>query len=77
LTVGIAYVRVLPFSVLAMAIAVLAIASMAIAQDSITINGDDDLTAANGVTGGSGTAADPYIIEGLNITGTENQSSRA
>jgi len=56
-----------------MAIAVLAIASMALGQDSITINGEDDLTAANGVTGGSGTSSDPYIIEGLNITGTENQ----
>ena len=56
-----------------MAIAVLAIASMALGQDSITINGDDDLTAANGVTGGSGTAADPFIIEGLNISGTENR----
>ena len=72
LAAGSAYVRVLTFSVLAMAVAVLAIASMAIAQDSITINGDDDLTAANGVTGGSGTKSDPYIIEGLNITGTES-----
>jgi len=33
----------------------------------IFINGDGNFTAANGVTGGSGTAADPYRIEGWEI----------
>ncbi len=64
--------QVLPFSVLALVVALVAIASIALAQDSITINGDDDLTTENGVTRGKGTAADPYVIEGLNITGTES-----
>ncbi len=33
----------------------------------ILIQGDQDFTAANGVTGGSGTQADPYVIEGWEI----------
>jgi Intracellular proteinase inhibitor/Bacterial Ig domain/Periplasmic copper-binding protein (NosD) len=33
-------------------------------RPSIIINGDDEFTAANGVSGGSGTAEDPYVIEG-------------
>ncbi len=33
----------------------------------ILIQGDQDFTAANGVTGGSGTEADPYVIEGWEI----------
>jgi parallel beta-helix repeat protein len=33
----------------------------------ILINGNSDFTAANGVTGGSGTPADPYIISGWKI----------
>ncbi len=33
----------------------------------IRIDGDGDLTAQNGVTGGSGTAGDPWIIENLEI----------
>lgn len=33
----------------------------------IYINGDGGFTPANGVTGGSGTPADPYIIEGWEI----------
>jgi parallel beta-helix repeat protein len=33
----------------------------------ITIFSNWDFTAANGVTGGSGTSTDPYIIEGWNI----------
>lgn len=36
-------------------------------HDPIFIIGNDDFTAANGVTGGSGTHADPYIIEGWEI----------
>lgn len=38
----------------------------------ILINGDANFTAANGVTGGSGTAADPYVIEGWDINGSEH-----
>lgn len=34
----------------------------------ISINGDSDFTAANGVTGGSGTSDDPYVIAGWTIT---------
>jgi len=34
----------------------------------IYISGNADFTASNGVTGGSGTANDPYVIEGWNIT---------
>ena len=37
-------------------------------HDPIMIKGNHDLTAANGITGGSGTADDPYIIEGWQIT---------
>ncbi len=33
----------------------------------IYINGDTNFTAANGVTGGSGTPSDPYIIQGWDI----------
>lgn len=38
----------------------------------ISILRNSDFTAANGVTGGSGTVTDPYIIEGweINLTGT-------
>src|SRR3990170_3478903 len=34
----------------------------------ISILGNGDFTAANGVTGGSGTPSDPYIIEGWDIS---------
>src|SRR6266702_94864 len=34
----------------------------------IVINGNSDFNSGNGVTGGSGTASDPYVIEGWNIT---------
>jgi len=33
----------------------------------ILINGNSEFAAANGVTGGSGTASDPYVIQGWNI----------
>lgn len=36
-------------------------------HSSIYIDGDGDFTAANGVTGGNGTASDPYLIEGWYI----------
>jgi parallel beta-helix repeat protein len=37
-------------------------------HDPIWIDGDDAFTAENGVVGGDGTADDPYIIEGWEIT---------
>jgi len=37
------------------------------AHEPIYIYGDDDFTIANGVMSGSGTAGDPYIIEGWRI----------
>ncbi|TET90893.1 MAG: DUF1416 domain-containing protein [Methanomassiliicoccales archaeon] len=40
-----------------------------IPHDPISINGNADFTPANGVTGGSGTPSDPYIIEGWDIEG--------
>ncbi len=36
----------------------------------ILIDGDVNFTAANGVTGGSGAAADPFVIEGWDINGS-------
>lgn len=38
---------------------------------AISIDGDAGFTAANGVTGGSGTAADPYVIAGWTIDATQ------
>lgn len=38
------------------------------AHDPIVISGDSGFTPANGVTGGSGSSADPYIISGWEIT---------
>ncbi|UCH88930.1 MAG: right-handed parallel beta-helix repeat-containing protein [Thermoplasmata archaeon] len=38
------------------------------AHAPILIEGDGNFTSGNGVTGGSGTAGDPYIIEGWDIT---------
>ncbi len=38
-------------------------------HDPVKITSDADFTSANGVTGGSGTADDPYIISGLIIDG--------
>lgn len=36
----------------------------------IVINGNANFTAANGVTGGTGTPSDPYVIEGWEINAT-------
>ena len=36
-------------------------------HDPIYINGNDDFTSENGVTGGSGTSNDPFVIEGWDI----------
>lgn len=38
-------------------------------HDPIEIDGDDEFTEENGVTGGNGSVDDPYIIEGWEITG--------
>jgi len=38
-------------------------------HDPVKITSDDDFTEANGVTSGTGTADDPYIISGLIIDG--------
>jgi parallel beta-helix repeat protein len=38
-------------------------------HEPIRIEGDDDFTTENGVTGGSGTEEDPYLIEGWTIVG--------
>jgi parallel beta-helix repeat protein len=37
-------------------------------REPISINGDDNFTEENGVTAGSGTQNDPYIIENWNVT---------
>src|SRR6266568_3688590 len=37
-------------------------------HDPIVISSNSDFNPSNGVTGGSGTASDPYVIEGWNIT---------
>ncbi|MCJ7562368.1 MAG: right-handed parallel beta-helix repeat-containing protein, partial [Thermoplasmata archaeon] len=37
-------------------------------HSAIAIDGDGDYTSENGVTSGSGTELDPYIIEGLEIS---------
>jgi len=42
-------------------------ASTPVAHTQILINGDSKFTAANGVTGGTGTVSDPYLIAGWNI----------
>jgi parallel beta-helix repeat protein len=42
-------------------------------HDPIFIEGDENFTSANGVTGGNGTKADPYIIEGWSISNTSNE----
>lgn len=38
-------------------------------HDRIVINGNGDFTSSNGVTGGSGTEENPYMIEGWEIDG--------
>jgi len=43
-----------------------------ILHDPIYISGDDDFTPENGVTGGSGTKDDPYIIEGWEIDASKS-----
>jgi parallel beta-helix repeat protein len=47
-----------------------------LAHEPIVISGDGDLTEENGVTGGSGTPDDPFLIEGwkIDISGSTYQS---
>jgi len=60
-------------SLMALAISLLSVSPSSAAlegltpHDPIMIVGNDDFTAANGVVAGSGTADDPYIIEGWDI----------
>ena len=42
-------------------------ASTLVAHSQILINGDSKFTATNGVTGGTGTVSDPYLVQGWNI----------
>lgn len=41
-----------------------------VSHSPILIDGDAGFTAANGVTAGNGTAADPFVIEGWDINGS-------
>lgn len=41
-------------------------------HETIIIFGDSEFSPSNGVTGGTGTPSDPYIIEGWEINGTES-----
>src|SRR2546426_1640970 len=43
-------------------------ASTRVPHSLILISGNSEFIAANGVTGGTGTASDPYMIQGWNIT---------
>src|SRR5258708_5604117 len=49
-------------------------ASTLVQRGYILINGNSDFTASNGVTGGTGTAANPYTISGWNmVTSSSSQ----
>src|SRR3989304_656645 len=70
---GIAVVLVaLGFSALAGLVAVPSPASALTPHAPIVINGNAEFTGANGVTGGSGTPSDPFILEGWEIDGSAN-----
>ena len=59
----------------------LAVSTALVPHDAISVLGDSAFTSANGVTGGQGTAADPYVISGWSIrvagTGITIQNTRA
>ncbi len=70
---------VLGFTLVLLAQATIALAALVIIPSPanaftphppIVINGNGEFTAPNGVTGGSGTDSDPYIIEGWEIAAT-------
>src|SRR3989442_7108460 len=44
------------------------VASTRVPHSQILISGNSEFIAANGVTGGTGTVSDPYVIQGWNIT---------
>src|SRR2546425_2063106 len=44
------------------------VASTRVPHSPILISGNSEFIAANGVTGATGTASDPYVIQGWNIT---------
>src|SRR5256712_13227406 len=44
------------------------VASTRVPHSPILIRGNSEFIAQNGVTGGTGTASDPYVIQGWNIT---------
>ena len=46
-------------------------------HDPIQIHGNDDFTTENGVTGGSGTKNDPYIIENWYINASASQEYKS
>lgn len=48
----------------------------AVSHSPIYISGNADFTSANGVTGGSGTPEDPYIIEGWEINASTGDGIR-
>lgn len=48
---------------------------MAVPHEPIFIVGDDNFTAENGVTDGSGTSSDPYVIEGWDMGPNEELTS--
>ena len=43
-------------------------------HDPIYIHGNEEFTSENGVTGGSGTSNDPYIIENITMDATSSPS---
>jgi len=49
------------------------VAGAAAEHDPIVILGDSDMTEANGVTAGSGTVDDPYIVSGWEIDGSTSE----
>jgi len=70
---GVLLSALLIVSLLALATSLLSVSPSAALEDltpraPIYIEGNDDFTAANGVVAGSGTAADPYIIENWDIS---------
>lgn len=60
--------------ILALALLLLFLSAVGLAagqHEAIVISGPEDLTPANGVVGGSGTKADPFVIGGWKIDGSE------
>ena len=45
-------------------------------HDPILIVGNENFTTANGVTGGNGTEADPYVIDGWEIINSSNNYTK-